>query len=409
MSSPNRRGETEPASIEAVIPLHDTARPIRRTVRSLLDQQRPLAAAGATLEISIVCHNIAAASVRSVLGDELLDDCISLLELSDGIYSPAGPKNYALDRSGAEYITFVDSDDYLEPGALDAWLGAARRTGAAAVVAPIRMPGGAILASPRVRPSKPRIADPVRDGLATRSLPHGLLRRAELERIGFRYTAGLRSGEDLEPTLRLFFTGGPISYAYGSPAYCQTDDSGASRVTAEIGRLDEEFSWFAPLAQQDWLARASRTERSAIGTKLMRVHGIGALHRRGEMAARALAGDASGGPAGSLWNAGESAAWRVFHRGVEELAGDGLGALSIRDARFARAALETDDASGLALATQAYDSSSTWDVLITQHRHLALGRNSILRHYVDERRRGFAGVFTTPGPPVAAGRDASSN
>jgi hypothetical protein len=322
-----------------------------------------------------------------------------LVQFNDGIYSPAGPKNHALSQSEAEYITFIDSDDYLEPGTLDAWLATARATGASAVVAPIRTVSGGILATPRIRPSKPQILDPVRDGLAARSLPHGLLRRAKLQEIQFRYTQGLRVGEDLEPTLRLFFTGGRIAYPYGSPAYCQTDDAGQGRVTAAIAPLEDELAWFAPLAEQEWIGRASKAQRIAIGTQLMRVHGIGALRRRGELASTAPLGNMAGRPStDSLWNAQESAAWRAFYLGVKELTGDGLGALSIRDKRLAQAASAANDAAELALAMQNYRSSAQWEVMITQRPHLALGRNSIIRHYVNEKRRRGAAIFAAPHP-----------
>ncbi|KNC19561.1 hypothetical protein AC792_05555 [Arthrobacter sp. RIT-PI-e] len=364
-----------------------------------MEQRSLLEKAGATLEISIICHNITAASVRSALGEELIEG-VSLREFNDGVYSPAGPKNHALQESQADYLTFVDSDDYVEPGALEAWFMTAQQTGADAVLAPIRTTTGAILTTPWLRPSKPLILDPVRDGLATRSLPFGLLRRSYVDHIGFHYMAGLRTGEDLEPTLRLFFMGGRIAYPYGSSAYCQTDDAGEGRVTAAVSPLEEELAWFAPLAEQRWVRSISGPGRSSIATKLMRIHGIGTLRRRGEIASRAAAGDSAGVPtAGSVWSAEESAVWRAFHEGVKELSGDSLGSLSLRDARLARAALATDDAAGLASAVQAYDSARRWDVLMTENPRTALGRNSIIRHYVNERRRRTTGAFAAPPAP----------
>ena len=125
MSPPESLTPRVPLTIEAVVPLHDTARPIRRTVTSLVEQRESLAEAGASLTISIVCHNIPVEAVEETLGHDLMGDGVSLVHFVDGVYSPAGPKNRALQDSSATYITFVDSDDYLERGALGAWTRAA--------------------------------------------------------------------------------------------------------------------------------------------------------------------------------------------------------------------------------------------------------------------------------------------
>ncbi len=151
-------------------------------------------------------------------------------------------------------------------------------------IAPLRTPAGDILAAPRIRPSKPRVLHPLRDGLAYRSVPYGLLRRESLQAVGFAYTEGILTGEDLEPTLRLWFRSGAVCYPYGAPAYRQTDDSGAARVTSSIRPLREEFAWLERLLETDWLRQASTAERRAIAHKILRVHGIGALLRRADAA-----------------------------------------------------------------------------------------------------------------------------
>ena len=73
---------------------------------------------------------------------------------------------------------------------------------------------------------KAQVLHPLRDGLAYRSVPYGLLRRESLQALGFGYTEGILTGEDIEPTLRLWFRSGAVCYPYGAPAYRQTDDSG---------------------------------------------------------------------------------------------------------------------------------------------------------------------------------------
>lgn len=384
-----------PVSIEAVIPVHDLRRPVARTISSLRGQAPSLLKVGAHLEVTVVCHNMPAAGLGAALGNEVSSH-VRFVEFTDGVYSPAGPKNHALRKSSSDYLTFVDSDDYLERGALVAWLATARTTRAAAVLAPVRAPDGQILRTPRIRPSKPSVLDPVRDGLATRSLPYGLLHRSDLEHIGFRYTEGLRVGEDLEPTLRLLFSGHVIAYPYGSPAYHQTDDAGAGRVTGTIGPLTEELAWAAPLLGQRWLRDAPLAHRRAIALKLLRIHGIGSLRRRGTPRP---AGDV---PAvrdpGVVWTRDDQSAWRTFYAAVRALADDDLGALSRRDADLARSAAATGDPAGLALAVGRYAASGRVGELMSSRPTDVLGGDSVVRHYVNERRRSSSGVFRSPSP-----------
>ena len=288
-------------SIEVVIPVHDPARPVARGIASVLDQRAALAARGVDLHVTVVLHNLAADSVSGP-GFRTGVAGVTYLSHSDGVASPAGPRNYALGRSGATYLSFLDSDDYLEPGSLLAWWEVAEAHTAAAVIAPLRTPAGNILPSPRIRPSKPRILHPLRDGLAYRSVPYGLLRRESLLALGFSYTEGVPTGEDIEPTLRLWFRSGAICYPYGAPAYRQTDDSGSARVTSSIRPLRQEFAWLEHLLGADWLQQASTTERRAIAHKILRVHGIGALLRRAD------APDSPG--RAPLWDPEESLYWR---------------------------------------------------------------------------------------------------
>lgn len=374
-------------SIDVVIPVHDPRRPLTRAIRSILAQRPALVAHGIGIGITVVCHNVSVAAVSAAVAADLAaDDDVHWLEWADGTTSPAGPRNAALNACTADFICFLDSDDYLEDGALAAWWQCAQAIGAAAVIAPLRTPEGTILAAPRIRAWKPAVLDPLRDGLAYRSVPYGLLRREGLSAIGFRYAEGIGIGEDLEATLKLWFRGGPVAYPYGAPAYQQTNDAGAGRVTSAFRPLDEEFRWLDHLLQAPWLTSATLPERRAIALKLLRVHGIGALVRRGTVDI---------GEQQELWNDAERRAWAAILRKLLDLTGGSLPALSRRDRALARAAEETSDTAALRAAVVRHSGASRLADLLTANPLSVFSHDSVIRHYVNERRRTRSGVFAS--------------
>ncbi|MFE4835606.1 glycosyltransferase [Arthrobacter sp. NPDC056691] len=380
-------------SIEVVIPVHDVERPFKRAVGSALAQRAELSRLGIELRVTVVLHNLGAdagmvsAGSESGAGSAASSefDGVTWLTCDDGVRSPAGPRNRALDASTATYLSFVDSDDHLEPGSLAAWWKAAQPAGASVVIAPLRTPEGTILPAPRIRPSKPAVLDPLKDGLAYRSVPYGLLRRSVLTDIGFRYAEGLRTGEDIEAALKLWFRSGPVCYPYGTPAYHQTDDSGAGRVTSSLSNLADEFTWLERLLATDWLQQAPLAERRAVALKVLRVHGIGALLRRA---------GASGVPDDALWNEAERAYWANMSSRLYAFAGGSLPELSRRDAELTQAAAAAADLQSLRTAVERHRTAGRLGDLVPASPAAILSRDSVLRHYLTERLRARAGVFT---------------
>ena len=374
-------------SIEVVIPVHDVQRPFKRAAGSVLEQRAELSGLGVELRVTVVLHNLGAAAreVTAAAGPGSGFDGVTWLMCDDGVPSPAGPRNRALDESTATFLCFLDSDDYLEPGSLAAWWKAAQPDSAAVVIAPLRTPEGTVLPAPRIRPSKPPVLDPLKDGLAYRSVPYGLLRRSALNDAGFRYAEGLRTGEDIEATLRLWFRSRPVCYPYGAPAYHQTDDSGAGRVTSSLSSLTDEFQWLERLLASEWLQQAQISERRAVALKVLRVHGIGALLRRA---------GASGLPDGALWNEAERSYWADISSRLYAFAGGALPELSRRDAELTQAAAAASDAKSLRTAVERHRTAGRLGDLIPAAPASILSRDSVLRHYLTERLRARAGVFS---------------
>ena len=114
--------------VDVTIAVHSASRPIRRAVASVLDGTE------APVRVIVVAHNIDPAIIRDNLGDLATDDRVLMLDLQDGIRSPAGPMNAGFANSTAPFIALLGSDDEFAPGALDSWLRVQRSTGASTVI-----------------------------------------------------------------------------------------------------------------------------------------------------------------------------------------------------------------------------------------------------------------------------------
>ncbi|MCG2622709.1 glycosyltransferase family 2 protein [Arthrobacter sp. I2-34] len=264
--------------VEVVIAVHSPERPVRRAVASVLAAGTP-----GTVRATVVCHNMDSQPVRAALAGlpgDLPEDTVRVLELRDGIPSPAGPFNHGLQHAQAPWVAIMGSDDELEPGALDAWRSAAVARGAAAAIAPVRVRGGGRILTPRARVLRGLQVDPVLDRLAYRTAPLGLIRREAVERLGLRLAPGLRTGEDLEFGLRLWFSGEPIVYPATAPCYLVGQDGG-ERVTGAVLPLAEQFKDVSRLLAGRWLDGLPARSRQAVAVKLLRGHVVGAALRRG--------------------------------------------------------------------------------------------------------------------------------
>lgn len=256
-----------------VIAVHSALRPIARAVKSCLSPDDP-----ELVRVVVVCHNIAVEEISAVLTD-VPGDVVSYLHLNDGSRSPAGPKNMGLGACTTPFVMVLDSDDYLEPGAIDQWHEALLRSRAGGVIAPLKLQRGTVVRTPRARVGRRRTVDAVKDQLAYATAPRGLWSTELLRSIGFAYTEGLRTAEDLAPGLKLWFSGAQFEYAVGGPHYVLGEDA-ADRVTSDVLPLDDEFQAVFRLSE-DWWATLTPAARQSVAVKLVRIHLLGALARRG--------------------------------------------------------------------------------------------------------------------------------
>ncbi|MFI7494010.1 glycosyltransferase family 2 protein [Kocuria sp. M4R2S49] len=276
--------------VDVIIPVHTTARPVDRAVGSVVAGGLPVGDRGG-VHITVVCHNVEAALIRDRLAAQHRP-LVELVECFDGTGNPAAPRNLALERSRARYVSFVDSDDTLAPGALAAWTAIADRHGSAAVLPRLVRGGGGVLRTPVPRPFRRADLDPVRDRLAYRTTSLGLLRRAVLAERGLRFQGQYATGEDLGLTARAWFGGGRIDLAPRRAHYVVHDDADG-RITTGARPLAEDLAAFTDLLGGSWYAGLTTAQRTAIAVKVVRVQLLGAVH------ARAAAGAWTGADTGT--------------------------------------------------------------------------------------------------------------
>lgn len=260
--------------VDVIVAVHTSSRPIARAVSSVVDHT------AAPVRVTVVAHNIDREIIRRNLGRYAEDDHVRLLHLQDGIASPSGPLNFGLAQASAPYLAVMGSDDEFEPGAIDSWLSLRERFGAEVIIARIRHTTGRVEASPAARPFRRHRLDAVKDRLAYRSAPLGLILR---ERFGdLRFAEGLRSGEDLPYVVRLWFSGARVAFDRSGPAYLVHDDED-DRVTFTPRSISEDFAFLTRIIDDPSFAGLSARQREALTVKLIRSHLFDAvLNRSGE-------------------------------------------------------------------------------------------------------------------------------
>ncbi|MET0161954.1 MAG: glycosyltransferase family 2 protein [Microbacteriaceae bacterium] len=342
--------------VDVIVAVHSAARPVERAVHSVL------AGTAARVRVTVVCHGLPSDEIAAKLGADAVDARVRLVELVDGLRSPSGVFNRGFELATGRFTSIMGSDDELEPGAIDSWLAVQARDDADVVIPRLRFAGGAVVPTPAVRPFRGSRLDAVRDRLAYRSAPLGLVSRARFGEL--RLLPGLRNGGDIDYATRMWTSGARISYDGDGPAYLIHDDAG-DRVTLEPKPLADELASVRLLAEQDWLAAKPAAVRRAVAVKLLRIHVFGAAYYRRDLAE---------------WSAADRAAMRDTVRTCLALAPGCERVLARADRALLDALLAGDAAaselSRLAVARRRFPAPAT---LVPRRLDALLAREAPLR------------------------------
>jgi hypothetical protein len=249
--------------VDLIIAVHDPTRPIERAVSSVLDGTR------AAVRVTVVCHNTDGTAIRVRLESHSQDARLRVLDLVDGVASPSGPFNAGLDAATASYVSIMGSDDELRPGAVDSWLAVARASESDVVLPPIVHASGARVPTPPSRPFRSRRLDGVKDRLAYRSAPLGLIARSRIGAI--RFPAAVPTGEDIEFTVALWFSGAVVAFDRRGPAYVVHADAD-ERVSTIRRPIAIDASFLEPLLRSAAFLGLSVIQRTALVVKLYRIN-----------------------------------------------------------------------------------------------------------------------------------------
>lgn len=147
--------------VDVVIPVHRLERPVERAVASVADPAHGVRAV-------VVCHNMDPRDLQERLAP--FGEGVRILDLHDGVPSPAGPLNVGLDAARASWVTCMGSDDHEQPGAAAAWIDHLRRRPVDALVLPVlRAESGTV----DVPPDQARPPAGPRPRARPSLLPHG--------------------------------------------------------------------------------------------------------------------------------------------------------------------------------------------------------------------------------------------
>ena len=345
--------------VDVTIPVHTRSRPIARAVSSIVDHTKT------PTRVTVVAHNIDANIIRSNLGSLALDQRVRLLELADGIPSPAGPMNLGISQSTAPFISVMGSDDEFEPGAIDSWYSLQQATDASVIITQVRHSRGGRELSPPARPGRSRHMDPVKDRLSYRSAPLGLISRDVFGDL--RFAEGLPSGEDLLYVTRLWFSGAGIAFSRRGPGYLVHSDA-EDRVTSTPRSIVSDFAFLDHIFGDPLIEAFDSRQRTALAIKLIRVHLFDAIVNRSVLEA---------------WPSGEREALATVARRMIAWADRPERFLSVLDRTLLDGILDGAEPVELLmdLIRRRWNYRSA-DVVIPRNPFLALTRQSPLRTYI---------------------------
>lgn len=261
--------------VDIVIPVHSTTRPLGRAVASAL--RASTGAAPGQCRVTVVAHHLTAAQVSGMLS-ETQRALVQVVECEDRGVTAAVPRNEALRRTTARYVSFLDSDDTLDPGAVTRWLGIAERRGSDLVIPFQHHENGRSDITPVVRPWRAAVLDAAKDRLPYRSTAFGLVRVATARAVGAGFHESVRTGEDQSFVMALYSGAHRLDYAPGYPGLLMHADA-QDRVSGQPLPVGDVAAATLDLLRSGWFPGTPEDLKTAYVLKFLRVNFFPALEQ----------------------------------------------------------------------------------------------------------------------------------
>lgn len=249
-------------STEIVVPVHDQSRPIRRAVESLLCDHETRAL--------VIAHNIDP-GILDIPNDER----VRVERLNGFVGRPGACFNAGIAAAKCKWVGIMGSDDWYEPGALEAMRRHAIQDKADGVIAPLKHQTQSHnqIKPITLRRKKLRAE---RDRMFYRTAPLGIYDRDLLSDSTYRFSSEFPVGEDMRVTAALWTSGKEFSYYWSDPAYVVGSDAN-SRVTLAPRPLAESGAPYFALLKETQVQNFDRKTRHSFAVKMVRIHVLTAV------------------------------------------------------------------------------------------------------------------------------------
>lgn len=347
--------------VDIVIPVHSPSRPLHRAVDSAVAATRGMDPG--EWVVTVVAHHLSARQVATMLSSEQQAN-VNVIECSDHGTTPAGPRNTALEQTEAQYISFLDSDDTLDPGAVTRWLATARKFGSDWVLPCQHHTGGRADMTPITRPWRSRNLSAVKDRLYYRSSAFGLIRVTAARSVGARFDTEVATAEEQAFILRLHSGVSRIDYARGLPGLLVHSDA-TDRVSTAPIPVREQAMPALRLSEAAWFRDLPEALRAGFFLKFLRVNVFASI----ELHLQA-----------GTWDSAQARSSYDAIQSLLEAAPSARHQLSRADARVIELLREPHtDPARLAAALKARRRFVSFSGLVTPRPQWLLARNSPLR------------------------------
>jgi len=257
----------EAPEVSIVTPIYNRAQYIGRAIQSVVDQTFD------NWEMVVVDDCSTDSSREVIKSFALRDERIKLIESASNFGGPARPRNIGVERARAEYIAFLDSDDWWYPRKLEVCLGHVDRSDVLCHDLDVYLTGGKrLLKKVRGRALKgPAFIDLMTKGNALPNSSAVVRKKTILDVGGFSEDRSLISVEDFDLWLKIARTASRFCYIGKSlGGYWDGGGNISSSVEKHVEAVQTLYNHYLHFLGEKHRCRAEAAKNYYIGRNRLR-------------------------------------------------------------------------------------------------------------------------------------------